>query len=141
MPELRTTPIKNRGHYFDGSTYWKVIAPAGQPDDVFYFDVRHTIVSWLKVSNVDNEPTIFSKSKNTSSGSDTNADNMLAFYITSESKLAYRLDNGATAINFTESTETLNLNSWDYVAVVSTYSQSNGDTTVDLIVNSLTYYT
>ena len=66
---------------------------------------------------------------------------MLAFYITSESKLAYRLDNGATAINFTESTETLNLNSWDYVAVVSTYSQSNGDTTVDLIVNSLTYYT
>jgi hypothetical protein len=65
---------------------------------------------------------------------------MLSFYITSSLKLAYRLDDGATAINFTESTLTISLDTWTYVAVVSKYSKSNQHTKVDLLINSLSYF-
>jgi len=147
VTHLRPTPVKSRGHYFDGSTFWKVEAPASSPDDKFFFDSRHTIVAWTKVMDMSNEPTIFSKSKGVT-GPSTNADddNMLAFYVKSDGKLAYRLDNGSVVINYTESVENLNKleiaeGVWDYVAVVSKYSKTNRHTKVDLIVNTLAYYT
>ena len=142
VTDLRPTPVKSRGHYFDGTTFWKVEAPASSPDDKFIFNSRHTIVAWTKVMNVANETTIFSKSKAVA-GTSTNSDddNMLAFYVTTQSKLAYRLDNGSVSINYSESDLTLNLNSWDYVAVVSQYSKTNNETKVDIIINTLTYYT
>ena len=97
--------------------------------------------------DMSNEPTIFSKSKGVT-GPSTNADddNMLAFYVKSDGKLAYRLDNGSVVINYTESVENLNKleiaeGVWDYVAVVSKYSKTNRHTKVDLIVNTLAYYT
>ena len=42
-----STPMKHRGHYFHGSSFWKV------DNDVktFYFHHSFTIIAWIRLDN------------------------------------------------------------------------------------------
>jgi hypothetical protein len=44
----KPTPVNDRGHYFNGSTYWQVDGT----NAFFYFHHDFTIATWIKIPNV-----------------------------------------------------------------------------------------
>ena len=117
-----STPMKHRGHYFHGSSFWKV------DNDVktFYFHHSFTIIAWIRLDNDmadDTKQTIVSKANHNASAN--NQVNLLDFNTAQANglvSLGIELYSPGAEIASQKSQDGfLNKDSWTMVAIVVDY--------------------
>jgi hypothetical protein len=102
-------PLKSRGNYFSGSTYWTV----NNSVEPFYLNHSFAIIAWVKCPYASRDMSVFSKNKVNPSG--TNTENLLNFSITGatgSSRVNLVVADGSTSLYSISSDTFFPSNTW-----------------------------
>ena len=122
-------PLKGRGNYFDGSSYWTT-----ETEPVYVYH-SFAIISWIKCPTINSNMTVFSKNKpnSTTAGEES----LLNFGITTDSKVQLEVDDGTTPLYSILSDSDVSLDTWTQIAVRVEYSTRS---TINWYINKTTNF-
>ena len=116
-----TTPVKYRGHHFDGTQHWRV--KIDTPEEIFYLHHSFTIAAWVKIPTISADNAIFSKNK--ANPTATGEEDLLLFSVDANAALKLTLQDGTTALLAASTPNAqVTADTWAQLAAIVEYTQT-----------------
>jgi len=122
-------PLKGRGNYFDGSSYYTTDTAT------VYLHHSFAIIAWIKCPTINSNMIVFSKNK--ANTTVVGAENLLSLGLTTERRVTLEVEDGNTPLYSLVSDTQVTLDTWTQIAVRVEYSTRS---TINWYINKTTNF-